>query len=107
MADLKENTNSLLEGFKSKFDFSNFNWKEATSNDAGKSSAALFLSFFYGLSLVLMTISVTFILVYNSFEKLNVDFTSVFLFIGTQMGVVFGYLFARKASDNNLTIKTN
>ena len=96
----------IIEGFKAKFDFKNFNWREATSNTEGQSSAALFLSFFYGLSLILMTVSVTFVLIFNAFEKLNVDFTSVFLFVGTQMGVVFGYLFARKASDNNVTIKT-
>lgn len=95
-----------LKELKEKFDYKNFHWREACSNAAGQSSSPLFLSFWYGLSLILMTTVVSILMVINAFTKLNTDFTQVFLFIGTQMGVVFGYLFARKSSDNNVAIKT-
>lgn len=89
------------------FDFKSFNWKEATSNEHGQSSAALFVCFWFGVSLIILTLIVGFLLVVNSFYKLTIDFTPILLFIGTQIGIVMTYLFGRLSSNNKLKIETN
>jgi Na+/citrate or Na+/malate symporter len=88
------------------FDFKNFNWKEATSNENGQSSAALFIAFWFGISLIWLTLVVSILLIVNAIHKIEVDFTSTYLFIGTQFGVLMGYLGVRLSSNNNLKINT-
>ena len=88
------------------FDFKNFNWKEATSNEKGQSSAALFIAFWFGISLIWLTFIVSILLVVNAWHKIEVDFTSTYFFIGTQFGVLMGYLGVRLSSNNNLKINT-
>lgn len=89
------------------FDFKNFNWKEATSNEKGQSNAALFIAFWMGISLIWLTFVIGILLIINAFHKIEVDFTSTYLFIGTQFGVVMTYLGYRLSSINNLKINTN
>lgn len=89
------------------FDFKSFNWKEATSNEQGQSSAALFIAFWFGMSLIWLTLVVSVLLVINAIHKIEVDFTPVFLFIGSQFTVLMGYLGVRLSSNNNLKINTN
>jgi len=88
------------------FDFKNFNWKEATSNEAGQSSAALFICFWFGIALIWLTMVVSLMLILNSFHKIEFDFTSTYLFIGTQFGVVVSYLAVRLTSNNKVKIET-
>ena len=88
------------------FDFKSFNWKEATSNESGQSSAALFIAFWFGIALIWLTFVVSLLLIINAIHKIDVDFTSTYLFIGTQFGVLMGYLGVRLSSNNNLKINT-
>lgn len=89
------------------FDFKNFNWKEATSNENGQSSAALFIAFWMGISLIWLTFVVSLLLVINAFHKLTVDFTPTYLFIGGTFTGVMGYLATRLTSNNKVKIETN
>lgn len=86
------------------FDYKNFNWKEAVSNDSGQSSAALFVAFWFGISLIWLTIVVSLLLVINAFHKVEVDFTITYAFIGSQMAVLMGYLGIRLNSNNKVKI---
>ena len=89
------------------FDYKNFNWREATSNDSGQSSAALFICFWFGLSLILLTLIVGVLMVINAFHKIEVDFTPVLTFIGLQMTAVLTYLFGRLNSNNKVKVANN
>ena len=106
--ELKEEANKAIETLKSKFNlnFDGFHWKKACCNTDGTPSAALFICFWFGISLIWMTFVVSLLMIINAFYKITVDFTIVFAFIGTQMAAVFLYLFNRKKSDNNVTIQT-
>jgi len=86
------------------FDYKNFNWREATSNDKGQSSAALFICFWFGLSLILLTIIVGVLMCINAFHKIEVDFTPVLTFVGLQMTAVLTYLFGRLNSNNKVKL---
>lgn len=97
---------STIDNIKS-FDFKSFNWKEATSNEHGQSSAALFICFWFGLALVWMTLVVSVLLIVNAVHKLEVDFTATYLFIGSQFGVVMTYLGVRLSSNNSLKNSNN
>ena len=88
------------------FDFKNFNWKEATSNEQGQSSAALFIAFWFGIVLIWLTLVVSGLLIINAIHKIDVDFTATYLFIGTQFGVLMGYLGVRLSSNNKVKIET-
>ena len=95
----------IIEKIK-QFDFKNFNWKEATSNEIGQSSAALFIAFWFGIILIWLTFVVSILLVINAFHKIEADFTPVFLFIGSQFTVLMGYLGVRLSSNNKVKIET-
>ncbi len=96
----------IIEKIK-QFDFKSFNWKEACSNDAGQSSAALFVCFWFGISLIWLTLVVSILMVVNAVHKIDVDFTSTYLFIGTQLAFIMTYLGVRLNSNNKVKIQSN
>ncbi len=79
-----------------------FSWQEAVNGSDGQSSAPLFVCFWYGVALIFLTIIVGILLVVNAIHKIEVDFNTTYLFIGTQIGIVLTYLYGRKVSDNNV-----
>jgi hypothetical protein len=84
------------------FDFSKFNWKEATSNKNGKSSVGLFICFWYAASLIFLTVisGITYFIKWIDKNSIN----NILLFVGVQMPIVLTYLFGRSTIEN--TTKT-
>lgn len=83
------------------FDFSKFNWKEATSDINGKSSVGLFICYWYGLSLILLTVISGACYFIKWIEK--ADINNILIFVGVQMPLVLTYLFGRKSLDTTKT----
>lgn len=94
----------IIEKVKT-FDYKEFSWREATNNDSGQSSAALFLCFGMGLALIFLTVIVGLLMVANAIHKIDVDFTAVFLFIGSTFGTIMMYAGVRISSNNKVKLE--
>ena len=81
-----------------KFDFNKFNWKEAVSGPDGKSSVGKMLAFWYGVALIVLTFAAGILYFVKEMDK--GDIQNIFLFVGTQMPIVLGYLLGNKNLEN-------
>lgn len=86
------------------FNHSKWSLSEALNSAKGQSSVGLFIAFFYGVVLILLTFltGIAFFIKYIEKDSIN----NMLMFVGIQMPLVLGYLFSQKALDKDV-VKTD